>query len=722
MCYVYSDHKYYWLGGMKQLSLRFKLMLGAGLGLILTLASIILVGWLTMQKSGQEAIEVAAEAFEEQMVASLNESAQAVATEVSVFINRSFDIPKTLGTIITATASGSETNSPPFQRATIQQMMGDALSANPALGSAYAHFEPDGYDWQDAFNIGPHLDHSSPTGVLEIYWVREEDGIVFYPTEDSNEKYDDTLNEFGMREAEWYLCPKDTFTPCLMDPYLYEIYEGYEELMTSLVFPVVVDQEFRGVVGVDINLPSIQERIMDYQQALFNGQAEIHLFSSSGGLVASSLFNDQLSQRLSSVDAELYNIINSMSNSVIEKNGATIVKANVGFEAFAEPWTVVINIPTEVAFATVYDLEENLLSGFQRTALTMVGLGAVLLMIALVVLAVWLRLTTQPMVVMRQRVEELSGAEGDLTRQLSVTNHAELIGIADGFNAFTAKLRSMIGDLNASALELRDQSQSLVHVSDETAQATQSQQNEMQSVASAMTEMSATANEVADLAARTAQQAEESNCTLNDAREAFKKTVDEVRQVSKEIGLASDRVTSVAESSQNIYGIVEVIQGIAEQTNLLALNAAIEAARAGDQGRGFAVVADEVRNLARRTQDSTEQINSLIDTLQKDVSATVEEMKVSTQRVSVTVSEADKAYEQMASAASNIENITNHVTQVATAAEEQDKVTEEINRNITIVGDASARLAGLAGDVRQVSEEMSQITDSLELQLRKFKT
>ncbi|WP_151670761.1 methyl-accepting chemotaxis protein [Nitrincola schmidtii] len=706
---------------MKHLSLRFKLISGAGLGLTLTLAAVILVGWTTMQKNGQATVEMAADAFEEQLIANLNESAQAVASEVSIFINRSFDVPKTFGTIITATASGGSSTAPPFQRATIKQMLRDTLAANPALGSAYAHFEPDGYDWQDAFNIGPHLDHSSDTGVLELYWVREDSGLVFYPISDSSFKYDDTINDLGMRESEWYLCSKDSLLPCLMDPYLYEIQEGYEELMTSLVFPIVLDGEFRGVVGADINLPSIQERVMHHQQVLFNGQSDIHLFSPSGALVASSVYPNELSRRVQTIDPELYELKERVQDQVLQTNGSTLVKAEVHFEAFAQPWVVLINVPSEVAYATVRELESNLLSGFQRTALTMVVLGGALLAFALVVLALWLRFTTQPMVSMRKMVEDLSGAEGDLTRQLTITNHAELIGIADGFNAFTAKLRVMIADLNTSAMQLRDQSQSLVHASDQTAKATQSQQEEMQSVASAMTEMSATANEVADLAARTAQQAEESNHTLSDAREAFKKTVDEVKTVSEEISIASDRVASVAASSQNIYGIIEVIQGIAEQTNLLALNAAIEAARAGDQGRGFAVVADEVRNLARRTQDSTEQINALIETLQKDVAATVKEMEASTRRVAQTVHEANMAYDQMASAAHNIEQITNHVTQVATAAEEQDKVSEEINRNITVVEDASARLAGLAGDVREVSEQMSQITDSLESQLRKFK-
>ncbi|WP_191905978.1 methyl-accepting chemotaxis protein [Nitrincola iocasae] len=706
---------------MKSWSLRLKLILGAVLGLTLTLAAVILTGWLAMQKNGQEAVKQASTSFESLVVSNLHDAALSVATEVSVFINRSYDAPNTLGSMISSTASGSDADAPPFKRSTIKQMVRDTLVANPSISSAYAHFEPDGYDWQDAFNIGPHLEHSSDTGVLELYWIRDADELVFYPTPDSSFKYDESLNDFGIRESEWYLCARDQKRPCIMEPYLYEIEEGHVELLTSLVYPVVVDQEFRGVVGVDINLPVIQQQVNDYQQSLFNGQSDIHLISSKGLVIASSAFPDQAGKRLSEANAELQSTLSSMQGALSEAGDTTLVRAPVKFEAFDQEWSVVVSIPTAVAYAATRELEANLVGGYQHTALTMLTLGGILLLLAVILLSLWLRFTTQPMVTMRALVEDLSGAEGDLTRKLDVNSHAELIGIANGFNAFTAKLGLMILDLNGSARALRQQSESLVQASQQTAEATRSQQEEMQSVASAMTEMSATANEVADLANRTAQQAEDSNDALSEAKEAFRHTVDEVRSVASEINAASERVASVAASSQNIYGMIDVIQGIAEQTNLLALNAAIEAARAGDQGRGFAVVADEVRNLAKRTQDSTEQIHTLIETLQKEVAASVRDMESSTLRVSKTVTEASQAYDQMESAAKNIALITNNVTQVATAAEEQDKVSEEINRNITVVEDASVRLAGLAGDVREVSETMSQITDALEAQLGKFK-
>ena len=707
---------------MKSWSLRWKLTIGTACAITLALLAVIGTGWYAMQTNGDTAITDARASIESLVEEDLTNTAELIAGDVETFLNRSFDLARLLGTALSTTAEGNDAGRDPFEREAVYDLVQAVLLEGPSLGSAYAHFEPDGYDGADSLYRGGSEAHSAPAGNLDVYWVRDGDDLAYYRTdEDQSFKYLTEEDEFGNRESEWYLCSRDSLEPCIMEPYLYEIEEGYEVLLTSLVHPIVVNNEFRGVAGVDINMPQVQEQVLAYQRELFGGAANIALLSDLGLLVASSAYPDQLGELNERVDGAMAQALASMTGPVMTDANTILVRVPVVIEDAGVEWTVAISIPRQVAFAASQALEQSLRTGYESTAASMVLIGLVLVVISIVLISLWLRISTQPMRQMQSLVDELAGADGDLTKQLSVSSHAELIAIADGFNRFTSKLRDMIEVLKHSASELRDQSTILVTTSGDTTDATNAQQEEMQSVAAAMNEMSATANEVARLASGTATDAEQSNQSLQQAREAFAHTVSEVRAVAEAMTQASDRVAMVAKSSENINGITQVIEGIAEQTNLLALNAAIEAARAGEQGRGFAVVADEVRSLAARTQSSTEEIRTLIQSLQQEVDAAVGEIKTSTERIKVTVGEADDAYQQMETAATGIASITDNAAQVATAAEQQNQVNEEINRNINRVEVASVRLAELAQDAQGVSDSMRNITDDLDRQLSQLK-
>ncbi len=319
-------------------------------------------------------------------------------------------------------------------------------------------------------------------------------------------------------------------------------------------------------------------------------------------------------------------------------------------------------------------------------------------------------------------MKELAGSEGDLTRQLAVSKDVELRDMAQGFNAFTAKLRDMILALKQSSVALQQQCQQLVGLSSQTNQATKVQASEVQNVASAMHQMTATAHEVASLAGRTAEGAQSSLAALTQANQLFQNTVGAFKTVAGEFEQTRLAVETVSHSSQQINGIIEVIQAIAEQTNLLALNAAIEAARAGEQGRGFAVVADEVRSLAARTHSSTDEIKKLIYGLQQQVATTVSQITANTGKVSATLVEAESSYEQLSSATSGISAIADNAFQVAAAAEQQNQVSEEINRNITAIDDATRALSALSGDNLAISQAIDQITAAIDQQLAKLRS
>lgn len=189
-----------------------------------------------------------------------------------------------------------------ISRVALQETVGAVLEEQQSLSSIYAQFEPDGYDGQDRYFTGGVEEHSSDEGTLEIYYYRSPGGeVIFSRTDDPSTKYLDELNEFGIREAEWYLCSMDTRMPCIMEPYDYEIEEGYSELMTSLVLPILKEGDFAGVVGVDINLSTLQDTIEQVSQELYQGESRVTLLSSQGLIAAASHYSESLGRPLSEV-------------------------------------------------------------------------------------------------------------------------------------------------------------------------------------------------------------------------------------------------------------------------------------------------------------------------------------------------------------------------------------------------------------------------------------
>lgn len=700
-------------------SLRFKLTAGVAVLVAISISSMTLIGWYSMSSSSASAVSSVRQSLELTAQTILSAEATLTAQETAALLNRNYDVAKNLASIMANTAAGNGQQS--YSREQVQALTGHILQANSGISSIYTQFEPNGYDNRDAeFNASST--HSSKDGTLEVYWIREAGGLKFIQTEDPGIKYLDTRNALGLREAEWYLCSRDSLKPCLMEPYIFEIEPGNSALLTSLVYPVVAQGRFRGVAGVDMNLPVLQQGLMQQAAKLYNGNADMYLITGRGMLLASNRFAGQLGSALSGLDNGLYQQLQQAGAAVFEYNEQLLIKSPIRIEASGSEWFSVIAVPKALALEAATQLATQLAADGRSTTLTMVGFGALLLLVIMALLAIWLSAATRPIGNMSQLMHQLAGAEGDLTVQLSANSHSELNVMADGFNAFAAKLRDMIRSLKGASAELQQQSAQMVSTIDQTSQSTSVQASEIQNVVTAMHQMSATANEVATLASNTASGAQDSISALNEANHLLQNTVDEFKGVARDFDSSSQKIAAVASSSQEINQITEVIQAIAEQTNLLALNAAIEAARAGDQGRGFAVVADEVRTLAARTHSSTDQIKKLIDSLQRQVKDTVQQISVSTASVDKTVTEAEVAYDKLTQATAGMSTISDNAFQVAAAAEQQNQVSDEINRNITAIGDATRELEALARQNLQISSAIDQVTVRIDSQLSKLRS
>ncbi|WP_371921701.1 MULTISPECIES: methyl-accepting chemotaxis protein [Pseudomonas] len=239
----------------------------------------------------------------------------------------------------------------------------------------------------------------------------------------------------------------------------------------------------------------------------------------------------------------------------------------------------------------------------------------------------------------------------------------------------------------------------------------QQQYREVDQVATASHEMSATAQDVARSAAQAAEAARGADHATREGLGVIGKTTSAIEQLASEMSAAMEEVQGLASSSEQIGSVLEVIRAIAEQTNLLALNAAIEAARAGEAGRGFAVVADEVRNLAKRTQDSVEEIRQVIEGLQNGTREVVGSMHSSHRQAQGSVEQVEHAVAALQRIGDAVAVITDMNLQIASAAEEQSAVAEEINRNVAAIRDVTESLSGQAQESAQVSQALNRLAN-----------
>ncbi|MBV1876192.1 MAG: HAMP domain-containing protein [Pseudomonadales bacterium] len=354
-------------------------------------------------------------------------------------------------------------------------------------------------------------------------------------------------------------------------------------------------------------------------------------------------------------------------------------------------------------------LEDTIANYFSITLIICAGVALFSLLLAILIQ----RNIVAPINEVVFALRDIAEGEGDLTRRLQVSTDDELGKLVIWFNTFVEKIQHVILQVRTTANELSTAATDLNALSNTTSKSIIGQQKEIELVLTSMQEMSTTVQEVTDSVENSAKDSEQADAESKLGREVVGETMDAIEALASDIETAAHVITKLQQDSDSIGTVLDVIRGIAEQTNLLALNAAIEAARAGEQGRGFAVVADEVRTLASRTQESTQEIHDMIESLQSGSREAVTVMDKGRNQAHASVETAEKARSSLVAITNAVSTIKDVSKQIAGASSEQLTMTGEINVNVVNISSGIGKTSEGSKEMNSRAEELDQLSNDM---------
>ncbi|MBW3806621.1 methyl-accepting chemotaxis protein [Aeromonas jandaei] len=547
----------------------------------------------------------------------------------------------------------------------------------------------------------PHLKQAYTSGGFGLTYFGSTQGVMT--------RQDPSLNtgNYDPRERPWYQDAVKAGQLIVTAPY---VSVTMQKLVVTLSEPVRHQGELVGAVGANLALDKLIDEVLAMQ---VQGEGYAMLLDSSGLIVGhpnKELALKQIGELSPDLSAATFQQWGRENN---ELHAATLDGRDVLLAVQPVPgtdWLLAMVMYRDVLEAPLASLLWQL-----------VGLTLVLMLVFSALLTAMFKYLFADLGRVAGALHDIAHGEGDLTVHIDTRSQDEVGQLARNFNQFVARLHGIVSRLRDVTVELAAQSRAQASGAHSRSQRVRQQQDEIVMVATAVTEMASATQEIAGNAEFAATTSGEAVKLAVAGQSQVGQSQRSITGLADEVADASQIINELDAHAQKISGILATISGIAEQTNLLALNAAIEAARAGEQGRGFAVVADEVRVLSRRTHDSTDEIQQMIETLQQTTRRAVGGMETSRQLAGTSVEDAESANQSLARINEAIGSISDMATQIAAAAEEQTSVTSEISRNTENIRHVSQELAEQANQEAAQAAELKALTERLEQEIGRFR-
>ncbi|MDE1168620.1 MAG: methyl-accepting chemotaxis protein [Pseudomonas sp.] len=498
-----------------------------------------------------------------------------------------------------------------------------------------------------------------------------------------------------------------------------ETLHGYVEVALNTIKPLY-DAAAAGDTGARDQVVKLLSNITYGKDGYFFGYDSdtVRLFKGNSPDGVGKSFKDNRDPNGVYVNRELVRVAKDGSHYAQYSStqpGSDVLVPKLGYTEYLPKWDMVVgtSINLDNIDALTAKVQARVSADMQKMLLSILGITAVLLLVIALVGLVMANTIVRPLFAIKANLDDIAAGEGDLTRRLPITSKDELGQLAHSFNLFVDKIHGLVrqiaemtSQLTGLVVEVADQAQRSENTMER-------QRQETDQVATAINEMSSAAQEVAKSAQGAAVAAQQTDAEGQNAKRVVDGSIAQIHALIGDIRGSGASLDSLQGDVQSIVSVLGVIRSIAEQTNLLALNAAIEAARAGEAGRGFAVVADEVRALASRTQQSTQEIQGMIDRLQKGTQTAVDSMRRSSEAGEGTSQRANEAGASLDMIAQLIGTINSMNAQIASAAEEQTAVAEEINRSVHQIATAVDSMADETQQSAQTSRNLAGLGQRL---------